>query len=233
MALAIYKDRPITERGSQFHFPFLVFNNGIDIRNNVMRKKEFVIGKRFGSLVITKELEEKVFPSGVKHRQVECLCDCGKSKKILLCNLNADKTKSCGCYLHSNDFKTMRSDMMKGKKLSKESIEKRTISRLENVKIDKLYCDIFYSQEYKADCRKEYCERCGISKHMNFKLYGRAMDLHHYKSNFDCAPNDLQTLCKFCHLSVSNKGKSVSKEARKKMSEAAKRRGQNNIRRNL
>jgi len=200
-----------------------------------MRKKEFVIGKRFGSLVITKELEEKVFPSGIKHRQVECLCDCGKSKKILLYNLNAGKTKSCGCYLHSNDFKTMRSDMMKGNIHSDETKRKLSISvslaKYKGAQTD--YCDAFYSQEYKADCRKEYCERCGISKHMNFKLYGRAMDLHHYKSNFDCAPDDMQTLCMFCHSSISNKGKTVSKETSKKLSEAAKRRGQNNIRRNL
>lgn len=57
-----------------------------------MRKATSVIGDRFGFLTISNEIEKVN-----KQRVVVCLCDCGLVKTVLLPNLRAGHTKSCGC----------------------------------------------------------------------------------------------------------------------------------------
>lgn len=62
-----------------------------------MRKRENVIGNRYGRLVVIEDAEPYIW-RGKKNRMEKCLCDCGN---IVFCRLSALKcglTKSCGCY---------------------------------------------------------------------------------------------------------------------------------------
>ena len=50
-------------------------------------------GKRFGKLVVVKEVEEHGYI-----RYWECQCDCGNTTVVAQCHLKNGHTKSCGCY---------------------------------------------------------------------------------------------------------------------------------------
>jgi hypothetical protein len=62
-----------------------------------MKKLIINNGQRFNHLIINKEIEQYIKPSGEKIRMFECLCDCGNIKKISLSDLRSNNTKSCGC----------------------------------------------------------------------------------------------------------------------------------------
>lgn len=51
----------------------------------------------FGLLSVIKESERRILPSGQKVRQINCKCDCGVIKDVLLVHLIRGKIKSCGC----------------------------------------------------------------------------------------------------------------------------------------
>lgn len=51
-------------------------------------------GARFGRLAVLKVLGERRHG----HVMVECVCDCGNHKDIMLSSLTSGKTTSCGCY---------------------------------------------------------------------------------------------------------------------------------------
>lgn len=55
--------------------------------------EEQLIGSRFNKLIVLNEVE------GLrsKARYMNCLCDCGKKKDVLLSNLTSGRTRSCGC----------------------------------------------------------------------------------------------------------------------------------------
>lgn len=59
-----------------------------------MSNKINLIGKRFGRLLVLKEVEER------RKEKIywECLCDCGNVKEICGGSLNSGLTQSCGCY---------------------------------------------------------------------------------------------------------------------------------------
>lgn len=54
---------------------------------------ERIIGQKFGRLVVFSYAERN------KHNktQVNCICDCGATKIVLLANLKNKLVKSCGC----------------------------------------------------------------------------------------------------------------------------------------
>ncbi len=54
--------------------------------------KVYLIGKRFGSLVVT-----RVFHNG-RRTACECLCDCGNTASPTFDHLKSGHTNSCGCY---------------------------------------------------------------------------------------------------------------------------------------
>ena len=57
-----------------------------------MKKALTANGERFGLLTVQHEAEKKG-----KQRAVFCICDCGATKTVMLSNLRAGYTKSCGC----------------------------------------------------------------------------------------------------------------------------------------
>lgn len=59
------------------------------------------IRQRFGRLIVTDDAESS-FSSGRSHRQVKCICDCGKEIIVQLRTIKNGHTKSCGC-LHGVD----------------------------------------------------------------------------------------------------------------------------------
>ena len=63
-------------------------------------------GQRYGRLVVVKEVEQYIPPSGNPARQVLCKCDCGKETIIRLIRLTNGTTTSCGC-LQSESVKTL------------------------------------------------------------------------------------------------------------------------------
>lgn len=70
-----------------------------------MRKRENVVGNRYGRLIVIEDAEPYIW-RGKKNRMEKCLCDCGN---IVFCQLSALKcglTKSCGCYMREMVSKT-------------------------------------------------------------------------------------------------------------------------------
>lgn len=60
-----------------------------------LEKKNYLIGKRFGKLVVLERLN-KTNCSGILWK---CQCDCGKIKEVATASLTAGDVKSCGCLL--------------------------------------------------------------------------------------------------------------------------------------
>lgn len=68
-----------------------------------MGKKLQLIGKRFGRLLVIKEVEQLITNHG-KVRRFECKCDCG-SRKVIRIDALKGSTKSCGCLNRENNIK--------------------------------------------------------------------------------------------------------------------------------
>lgn len=54
-------------------------------------------GMRFGLLTVTERADDYISPSGVKHVQWNCICECGNCVVVDTNQLRDGKTKSCGC----------------------------------------------------------------------------------------------------------------------------------------
>lgn len=69
----------------------------------MVKTKEDLTGKRFGRLIVLKQIEDYVVPSGRHHPQWLCSCDCGKENvKVLGTSLKNGHTRSCGCLREEN-----------------------------------------------------------------------------------------------------------------------------------
>jgi hypothetical protein len=65
---------------------------------------------------------------------------------------------------------------------------------------DPEYCDIWKDQSYKEECRKSYCEICGITNRLSLHVCGTRLHLHHKDFNKkNCYPSNLGTVCASCH----------------------------------
>ena len=72
--------------------------NGMTLENALSYDyKQNIVGKKFGRLLVLKEVSQKRDPSGKPRRNYMCLCDCGKCTKVLGENLVSGNTSSCGC----------------------------------------------------------------------------------------------------------------------------------------
>ena len=61
------------------------------------------IGQRFGKLIILREGDRFMQPSGQSQRGAVCLCDCGNKKNIRLVHVTSGRVSSCNCNGHGND----------------------------------------------------------------------------------------------------------------------------------
>lgn len=107
-----------------------------------MRKRiEFSPNTRFGNLTaVAEEMRGQ-------YRYVQCICDCGTQKTILLYSLTSGRTRSCGCVLRE--------------------VAKKTCSALG--KSNKTHADTA-SAEYRAWCGM--LSRCYNERSENYHNYG-------------------------------------------------------------
>lgn len=62
------------------------------------RRREDVIGKRYGRLTIVADAPSRRPHRGKPRRRVWCLCDCGVKKDLALDGVSRGTVVSCGCY---------------------------------------------------------------------------------------------------------------------------------------
>ena len=56
-----------------------------------------LINKRFHRLILIKEVDPDIYPSGEKKRRFLCQCDCGKQTEARMSDIKSGRTQSCGC----------------------------------------------------------------------------------------------------------------------------------------
>lgn len=61
-------------------------------------KRDSLLNKKFGRLLVLKQWEPYISPKGAKARQWLCACDCSGWAIATTTNLNNGNTTSCGCY---------------------------------------------------------------------------------------------------------------------------------------
>lgn len=62
-----------------------------------MMSEEYMIGRKFGRLLVIERGPEQYAPCGQHRDMWVCKCDCGNVKTIAEDSLRYNKTKSCGC----------------------------------------------------------------------------------------------------------------------------------------
>ena len=121
----------------------------------------------------------------------------------------------------SDKTKKKISIAFKGKKLSKEHVLKNSIGHMK-CRTDG-YCDAWGDQEYKNDCRKDYCEICGKKEEKKIDVMSRVCSnllLHHKDLNPEnCCPDNLSTLCRSCHMILHH---TLNRKKRKRRKQNAK-----------
>jgi hypothetical protein len=66
-------------------------------RNTYNMKIKIKKGQRFNKLIVVKELDRYILPSGQKVRRLLLKCDCGNYKESNLSHVIRGRIKSCGC----------------------------------------------------------------------------------------------------------------------------------------
>ncbi|ALR29754.1 hypothetical protein ATE47_04110 [Chryseobacterium sp. IHB B 17019] len=56
-----------------------------------------MIGQRVGRLIVVKEVDKLILPSGQANRAFLCRCDCGEEKIVRKVHLSNNRIRSCGC----------------------------------------------------------------------------------------------------------------------------------------
>ena len=67
-----------------------------------------MIGEKFERLVVEKQTDDYITPSGGHHKRYTCLCECGKRVDVLKEYLTSGRQKSCGCLKKENGHPTHR-----------------------------------------------------------------------------------------------------------------------------
>jgi hypothetical protein len=110
-------------------------------------KKNDLIGKRFGKLIVLSEITERNKNGHIKY---VCKCDCGNVKEIFGTHLKQEKIVSCGC---KNKINGVSGEMW-------YNIIKSGIS----VRNKRKNLDINITKEYLNDLYKKQDGKCGLSK---------------------------------------------------------------------
>lgn len=69
----------------------------LHLRKAQMQKIQVSSGDRFGRLVVIRENPQRC-KNGRSTRMIECRCDCGTVKQVMLQSLRRHQTVSCGCH---------------------------------------------------------------------------------------------------------------------------------------
>lgn len=64
---------------------------------NAMRKRQYLIGKKFGRLKVISEAPSRTYPCGQSPRRSVCRCDCGKIIEVSNSHLTTGQIQSCKC----------------------------------------------------------------------------------------------------------------------------------------
>lgn len=67
--------------------------------------EEYMVGKRFGKLVVVNKADDKVSSNGKKRDAWLCICDCGNEIIVAGPSLRIGNTKTCGCSRHGENRK--------------------------------------------------------------------------------------------------------------------------------
>lgn len=68
----------------------------------MVKTQKNLIGQRFGRLLVIKQSEDHIQPSGRRRAMWECLCDCGNVKDVRGDSLTSGAVVSCGCFQREN-----------------------------------------------------------------------------------------------------------------------------------
>lgn len=66
----------------------------------MVKVKEDLTGRTFGELIVVKQAEDYIVPSGKHFPNWLCMCKCGCQKEILGITLKQGKAKTCGCKIN-------------------------------------------------------------------------------------------------------------------------------------
>ena len=81
------------------------------------KKTTSLIGRRFGYLLVTEELQPYYSKSGIVNRRYRCICDCGKSRDVYRSQLVSGSVYSCGC-IQPHEYKRIISFLRKDREQS-------------------------------------------------------------------------------------------------------------------
>ena len=79
--------------------------------NNIVKVRKDLTGQRFGKLVVIKQADDFILPSGIHEAQWLCKCDCGNDKIVESRYLRMGLIKSCGCITKENNFNRCTIDL--------------------------------------------------------------------------------------------------------------------------
>lgn len=110
----------------------------------IMNTKQNLQGMTFGRLTVVKRADDYIAPSGQRHMEWLCKCECGNYKNIRGISLMSGRTKSCGCLnkeLVSKRFKSYnRYDLSGEYRIGYTSNNKKFYFDKEDYDLIKNYC---------------------------------------------------------------------------------------------
>lgn len=109
-------------------------------------KKENLVGKQFGRLTVTKEVDPPETRKAKKMRYWLCECNCGSNKPVVAStsDLNSCHVISCGCYAKEQA----------GARLAEQN--KKSAGRGKKSKITKFYKENGYAYGYTSNTNKKF-----------------------------------------------------------------------------
>jgi len=135
-------------------------------------------GKRFGKLLVV-----GLSSSKLSNRTTwDCICDCGKEKKVLGQSLRGGHTRSCGCFIAESTHKRQLKPVRKGGRFGKlKVLEFSHQDKWGNMRF-KCLCDCGNIHVTKgATLRSGKTRSCGCGQLEAVTTHGKSRTLGYYK----------------------------------------------------